>query len=233
MSLCDVDENHLNAAAGRHPKATKYFDFRQMLEKEDKNIDIVSVGTPDHIHAPASIMAMKMGKHCFCQKPLAHNLFEVRTMAKIAAEKKLATQMGTQIHARENYRRVVEIIQAGAIGPVHEVVVWCGKNWGGGKRPQGDFPVPRTCTGTCGWDRRRAALRPGRVPSGQLAPLVGLRHGHAGRHGVPLDGPAVLGAGAATSDRRGGGRPGRRSGDDPRGPDGPLGVPAGRRQAWP
>jgi predicted dehydrogenase len=142
VALCDVDENTLEGAAGRYTQAKKYVDFREMFEKEDKNFDAVLVSTPDHIHAPASVMAMKMGKHCYCQKPLAHEIAEVRTMAKIAAEKKLATQMGTQIHGTDNYRRVVEIIQAGAIGPVHEVVVWCGKNWGGGKRPEGTFAVP-------------------------------------------------------------------------------------------
>lgn len=144
VALCDVDENTLGAAADRFKQAKKYVDFRKMLEKEEKNFDAVLVATPDHIHASASVMAMKMGKHCYCQKPLAHEIYEVRTMAKIAAEKKVATQMGTQIHGTDNYRRVVEIIQAGSIGPVNEVVVWCGKNWGGGKRPQGTFPIPKT-----------------------------------------------------------------------------------------
>lgn len=144
VALCDVDENYLNAASGLYKQATKYFDYRQMFEKEAKNFDAVLVATPDHIHAPASIMAMNMGKHCYCQKPLAHEIAEVRAMAKIAAEKKLVTQMGTQIHGTENYRRVVEIIQSGAIGPVTEAVVWCGKNWGGGRRPEGTFEVPKT-----------------------------------------------------------------------------------------
>ena len=143
VALCDIDENALNTAAGRFDRARKYFDFRQMFEKEEKNIDAVLVSTPDHIHAPASIMAMKMNKHCYCQKPLAHDIHEVRAMAKIAAENKLATQMGIQVHGTDNYRRVVEIIQAGVIGPVNEAVVWCQKSWGGGKRPQGTFTVPK------------------------------------------------------------------------------------------
>ncbi len=143
VAICDIDENMLNAAAGRYKQAKKYVDYRQMFEKEDKSFDAVLVSTPDHIHAPASIMAMKMGKHCYCQKPLAHEIGEVRAMAKIAAEKKLVTQMGIQIHGTDNYRRVVEIVQSGAIGTVSEAVVWCGKNWGGGKRPQGVFEVPK------------------------------------------------------------------------------------------
>jgi predicted dehydrogenase len=83
-----------------------------------------------------------MGKHCYCEKPLTHTVTEARLMAKIAAEKGLATQMGTQIHAGSNYRRVVEIIQSGAIGPVREVHVWVGKGWGGGTRPTDTPPVP-------------------------------------------------------------------------------------------
>jgi predicted dehydrogenase len=148
-ALCDVDEERLERAAKLHPKAKKYVDFRQMLEQEQKNIDIVSVGTPDHIHAPASLMAMKMGKHCYCQKPLAHNVVEVRSMAKLAAEKKLVTQMGTQMHATERFHQAVEIIQSGAIGPVHEVVAWFHHPWPfGTKRLQGDFSVPKNLN----WD---------------------------------------------------------------------------------
>jgi predicted dehydrogenase len=143
VALCDVDENSLEKAVARYAKATKHIDFRRMLEKEEKSFDAVLVSAPDHIHAPASVMAMSMGKHCYCQKPLAHDIHEVRVMAKVAAEKKLATQMGTQIHGTDNYRRVVEIIQAGTIGPVSEVVAWCGKAWSGGKRPQGVFDVPK------------------------------------------------------------------------------------------
>ena len=142
VAICDVDENTLNAAAKKYSGAEKYFDFRVMLEKEQSRIDAVMVATPDHIHAPASVMAMRLGKHCFCEKPLAWSVNETRLMSTLAAEKKLATQMGINIHANENYRRVVEVIKSGAIGPIHEVVVWCFKAWGGGKRPTESFAVP-------------------------------------------------------------------------------------------
>jgi predicted dehydrogenase len=142
VALCDVDSQRLDKAAEGFPKAEKFKDFRQMLERLDNRIDAVVVATPDHVHAPASVMAMKMGKHCYCEKPLAHNVYEARTAAKVAAEKGLATQMGTQIHASDNYRRVVELIRAGAIGPVDEVHVWCGKGWGGGERPTETPEVP-------------------------------------------------------------------------------------------
>ena len=101
VALCNVNENSLAKAAGRYTKAKKHIDFRRMLENDDKSFDAVLVSTPDHIHAPASVMAMSLGKHCYCQKPLAHEVYEVRVMAKIAAEKKLATQMGTQMHGTE------------------------------------------------------------------------------------------------------------------------------------
>jgi len=163
VAICDVDDNTLGHASQKYSKAEKYNDFRIMLEKEQPRIDAVMVATPDHIHAPASVMAMRMGKHCFCEKPLAWSVEETRIMSALAAEKKLATQMGINIHAQNNYRRVVEVIQSGAIGPVQEVVVWCGKAWGGGKRPEGTFEVPATLK----WD-----LWLGPAPERPFAPGV-------------------------------------------------------------
>jgi predicted dehydrogenase len=142
VALADIDDKILDRAAAKYAGAAKYNDFREMLEKEANRIDAVVVGTPDHIHAPASVAAMKLGKHCFCEKPLAHNVYEVRRMTELAREKKLATQMGTLIHATSNYRRVVELARSGAIGPIGEVHVWCGKGWGGGERPKDTPPVP-------------------------------------------------------------------------------------------
>jgi len=127
-ALCDVDEKFLEAAAAKHPGAKKYFDFRVMLEKE-KSLDAVVISTPDHVHARAAVMAMKLGKHVYCEKPMAHNVAEVRAMSEAAAKYKVATQMGTQIHAEQNYRRVVESIQAGTIGKVSEVHVFVGGAW--------------------------------------------------------------------------------------------------------
>jgi predicted dehydrogenase len=141
-ALCDVDENTLGTAGGKFPKAQRYFDYRVMFELERSNIDAVLVATPDHIHAPASVMAMRLGKHVYCQKPLAWSVDEARVMSKLAAESKVATQMGNQIHSSDNFRRVIEIVRSGAIGPVREVAVWCGKGWGGGKRPTETFEVP-------------------------------------------------------------------------------------------
>lgn len=140
-ALCDIDDKLLDQAAARFPMARKYNDFRKLLDDE-KLIDAVVVATPDHIHAPASVYAMKLGKHVYCEKPLTHSVYEARVCAETAAKQKVATQMGTQIHAGDNYRRVVEIIQAGTIGNVNMVHVWVGKGWGGGERPKETPPVP-------------------------------------------------------------------------------------------
>ena len=142
VALCDVDKNNLAAAGKRYTGAKTFTDFRKMLAAVEKQIDAVVVGTPDHTHAPPAVMAMKMGKHCYCEKPLTHCVYEARLMAELANQKKLATQMGTQIHAEENYRRVVELVQTGAVGPVREVHVWCGASYSGGKRPTDTPPVP-------------------------------------------------------------------------------------------
>jgi predicted dehydrogenase len=143
VAICDVDQRNLVAVAPKYPKAKTYADFRKMLAEMEKSIDVVMVSTPDHTHAPASAMAMRMGKHCYCEKPLTHNVYEARVLAQLAKEKNLVTQMGTQIHAEDNYRRVVELVQAGAIGPVTEVRVWSPARYGGGKRPTETPKVPK------------------------------------------------------------------------------------------
>jgi len=142
VALCDVDDRRAGKTFQKYPKAKRYRDFRKMLEEMHNQIDAVVVATPDHTHAPPAVMAMRMGKHCYCEKPLAHCVAEVRTMIELAREKKLATQMGTQIHAGANYRRVVELVQSGAIGQVHQVHVWHPVAYGGGDRPKETPPVP-------------------------------------------------------------------------------------------
>ena len=142
VALCDVDDNYLGVAAKRFPKAAKYHDFRKMLDEMHKQIDAVVVSTPDHIHAPASVMAMKMGKHCYCEKPLTHCVYESRVMAEVAAEKKIVTQMGTQHHATSTHHRIVEMVQSGSLGPIEECHVWTGGNRGGGEKPKDTPPIP-------------------------------------------------------------------------------------------
>lgn len=141
VAIADVDQNLLEKGAARFAGAKKYSDFRVMLEREADNIDAVLVGTPDHTHAPAAAMALRLKKHVYCEKPLTHTVVEARTLAKLARENQLVTQMGTQIHAGDNYRRVVELVQGGAIGEVREAHVWVGVNYSGAKFEYG-APVP-------------------------------------------------------------------------------------------
>ncbi len=120
VALCDVDQGVINRLARQYPKAKHHTDFRKMLESQ-KDIDAVIVATPDHNHAVVSIMAMKLGKHVHCQKPLTHSVYEARTMAKTAKESKVATQMGNQGQASEEARLICELIWSGAVGTVHEI----------------------------------------------------------------------------------------------------------------
>lgn len=133
VALADVDTNHLGKAGGTYKRARKYRDFRVMLEKEADKIDAVIVGTPDHTHAPAAAMALRMGKHVYCEKPLTHTVYEARTLSNLAKQKNLVTQMGSQIHAGDNYRRVVELVQTGTVGKISEVHVWVGVKYDGGR----------------------------------------------------------------------------------------------------
>lgn len=135
VAICDVDGRYLEKSAkmltekkGLKPRT--YADYREMIDVEGDKIDAVTVATTDHHHAPASIRAINAGKHVYCEKPLTHTVQEARIIAEAAAAKGVATQLGTQIHAGENYRRVVEVIQSGAIGDVTDVHVWVGKGWG-------------------------------------------------------------------------------------------------------
>jgi predicted dehydrogenase len=122
VALCDVDEYRAGKAREQHPRAKFYQDFRRLLDHKD--IEAVVVSTPDHMHAIPAVMAMRAGKHVYCEKPLAHSVHEIRVMRETAARHKLVTQMGTQIHAGDNYRRVVELVRGGVIGSVDRVQVW-------------------------------------------------------------------------------------------------------------
>ncbi|MHC4475408.1 MAG: Gfo/Idh/MocA family protein [Planctomycetota bacterium] len=146
VALCDVDAERAAETFKRYPNVKRYRDFRKMLDKEDKNIDAVTVATPDHVHAVASTTAIKMGKHVYCEKPLTHSIYEARKLAEAAREAKVATQMGNQGQASEGNRLVSEYIWDGAIGPVREVHVWTNRPiWPQGMdRPDGTPPIPDT-----------------------------------------------------------------------------------------
>ena len=129
-----------------------------MIDQLSGKADAIMVATTDHHHAPASIRGINAGLHVYCEKPLTHTVEEARIIAEAAKKKGLATQMGTQIHAEPNYRRVVEIVRAGVIGEIKEVHVWVGKGWGGGELPTNTEQPPATLS----WDLwlGPAAVRP-------------------------------------------------------------------------
>jgi predicted dehydrogenase len=147
VALCDVDQQRAAGTFKRYPNAKQYSDFREMLEKQ-KDIDAVIVATPDHIHAVATMMAIKMGKHVYCEKPLTHSIYEARMVAQAARENKVATQMGIQGHSDEGIRLLCEWIWDGAIGAVSEVHTWTDRpgNWWpqGISRPKDTPPPPPT-----------------------------------------------------------------------------------------
>lgn len=154
VALCDVDSDYMSRCAqwfrenGR-TVPTQHRDYRNMLDSAGDTFDAVVVGTTDHHHAPATIRALRAGKHVYCEKPLTHTVAESRLVAETAREMGVATQLGTQIHAEPNYRRCVEVIRSGAIGDVTDVHVWVNKAWGGGERPTNAEPAPDSLD----WDR--------------------------------------------------------------------------------
>lgn len=143
VAVADVDLNKVANVKAAYPDIRIYQDWRQLLDKEAKNIDSVNVSVPDHMHAPIGYSAMQLGKHVYGQKPLAHNIYETRMLTTIAREKGLVTQMGIQIHSQKVYRQAVAIVQSGAIGKVKEVHTWSNKKWGDvGAPPSRTDPLP-------------------------------------------------------------------------------------------
>jgi len=120
----------------------EYLDFRKLLDEHEAEIDAVLVSTPDHVHAVATAAAIRRGKHVYCEKPLAHDIYEVRRVTELARQHGVATQIGIIKHASSNYRRVVEWIRAGVIGQISEVHVWCHGGWPPHDRPEEAAPIP-------------------------------------------------------------------------------------------
>ncbi|HOD49393.1 MAG TPA: Gfo/Idh/MocA family oxidoreductase, partial [Candidatus Hydrogenedentes bacterium] len=139
VALCDVDDERAAGTYKEFPKASRYRDFRVMLDKEHQNVDAVIVATPDHTHAVAAMAVMRAGKHLYCQKPLAHSIYEVRKLTETARQTGLQTQMGNQGHSSEEIRRLREWVRAGVLGKVREVYAWSDRPVGGD--PWSDFPV--------------------------------------------------------------------------------------------
>jgi len=130
VAVCDVDEKRAGANFTKFPKAKKYQDFRKMLDEMDKSIDAVVISTPDHTHFHAARQAMLMGKHVYCEKPLAHSAWECRELTKLAKKMDVATQLGNQRHAYGGMRRIVEAVRGGVIGEIKEVYCFIGGSRG-------------------------------------------------------------------------------------------------------
>ncbi len=144
VAICDVDDNTLQGAAKKYPGAKTYNDWRKLLEQKD--IDGVTVSTPDHMHAPIALSAMQLGKHVYVQKPLSHTIYESRVLTEAARKYKVVTQMGNQNHSHTGYRTLVKAIQSGVIGKVKEAHAWSNRPiWPQGiPRPEGEDKVPET-----------------------------------------------------------------------------------------
>jgi predicted dehydrogenase len=151
VALADVDDNNLGRAkkkvSGENPDVRTFTDFRRMFDAMGRAIDAVFVATPDHTHAVAAMAAVRLGKHVYVEKPMCHELYEVRTLTEAARAKKVTTQLGCQGHSGESYRRLVEYVRAGAIGAVQETHTWCWCTWnfgyGGDDNRPPSGPVPQ------------------------------------------------------------------------------------------
>ena len=187
-ALCDVDLARLNSAQARHPKAKTFRDFREMISSLGDSIDAVVVSTPDHTHATAAMTALNHNKPVYCQKPLAHEVFEARQLRLVAEKKQLPTQMGIPVHSSATYWRAVAMIQSGVIGKVSRVFSWSGKNWGyDGGVFDGEHAVPATLN----WDlwlgtAAERPFHPGVYHPGQWRKLVDFGTGTLGDMGVHI-----------------------------------------------
>ena len=184
-AICDVDEHALDNASKKWPEAKRYNDYRKMLKEMGKDIDLVTVSTPDHHHIHAAALAVSMGKHCYCQKPLTHSIYEARYIGTLARRMKVATQMGNQGTAGKSLRQNAYKIRAGALGTVTEVHVWTNRPiW-----PQGvPRPAPETVPSNLHWD-----LWLGPAPE---RPFVAGNGGKAGYHSFAWRGWWDFGTGA-------------------------------------
>ena len=203
VALCDVDDARAGGQYKKFHKAKKFYDHRKMFDAMSNEIDAVVVSTPDHTHYHPSMTALLAGKHLYCEKPLAHNVWQVRQITKTAAENKLATQLGNQRHAHEAMRRTVELINAGAIGKVTEVHSWIGGSRGMPKIPTDTPPVPKGLD----WD-----VWLGQAPERPLSPkhlslrleiLVGLWNRRNWKLGLPYFRHPVLVLGSKISNSSG------------------------------
>lgn len=176
VAVAEVDLKRLDKVKEKVPDVRVYQDWRELLDKEAKNIDSVNVSTPDHMHAPIAMSAMQLGKHVYCQKPLTHDIHESRQLTLAARDRRVVTQMGIQIHSNTEYRLAVQLVQEGVIGKVREVHSWSNKKWSDpGPPPDKPDPVPEGFD----WDRWLGVCAP--------RPFIGNGYYHPGQWRKRLD----------------------------------------------
>ena len=176
VCVADVDLGRAEGLKKRFPDLRIYQDWRQMLDKEQKNLDSVNVSTPDHMHASMGMSSMQLGLNVYGQKPLTHDVYDSRKLAEFAKEKSLVTQMGIQIHSHLTYRSAVLLIQSGAIGKVQSVHSWSDKRWGDSDpRPDRVDPIPAKFD----WDQWLGVCEP--------RPFIGGGYYHPGNWRKRLD----------------------------------------------
>src|SRR5438128_2297851 len=183
VALADVDAARAAQAFKSWDKATKYADFRKMLDKEAKNIDAVVIATPDHMHATAALACMQLGKHVYVEKPLTRTPWEARLLAQAAAKYKVATQMGNQGYSHDATRVACEIIWSGEIGEVREVHAWTGRaSW---PQEMMKVPSPSPVPDTLDWDLwlGGAAQRPFTAGDQEYQDFVAARNARGGGSG--------------------------------------------------
>jgi len=186
VGLCDVDDGRAGGQFNKFPKAKKYRDFRRMLDEMDKQIDAVTVATPDHTHALACMDAIRRGKHVYCEKPLAHSIYEIRELMKAARKHKVVTQLGNQGHSANSIRMFCEWIW-----DLQDRRAWQAGPEARDSSRSGLGPVAGT---------GEAAAIQSDVPSGSLARLAAFRVGYYRRLGLPRCGSGFLGAGSGLAE---------------------------------
>jgi len=183
VALADVDWARGAESFERFPKAARYKDFRQMLDKQGKEIDAVVVGPPDHMHATCALACMQLGKHVYVEKPLTRTSWESRVLTQAAEKYKVATQMGNQGYSHDATRVACEIFWSGEIGEIREVHAWTGRpNW---PQEMPNIPAPSPVPDTLDWDLwlGGAAARPFTAGDDDYKKFVEDRNAGSGRGG--------------------------------------------------
>jgi hypothetical protein len=152
IAVCDVDAVRSAKGFALYPNARKYKDYRQMFEKEGKNLDAVMIATPDHMHTSVALLAMRQGKHVYCEKPLVRTAWEARLLADAAVKYRVATQMGNQGWNHEGTKTACEILWSSEIGEVKELHVWTGMIYGGQPKLPANGPEAAAVPSTLDWD---------------------------------------------------------------------------------